>query len=259
MSASKQQLETLLPFGMVATKKWLSTHGMARHSLDNALKSGKLVALAVGVYARAGVPVSWEGVLTSLQRMSKAPVQVGGITALEQQGFGHYLSTSPKKTIHIYSAEKLPTWLDRLELEAKFRWHGTKTLWSEDIQGSDDVVKGYQWRSGMPEMRMSSPEKACLEMLVDVPKTISFEHADGLMQGLTSLSPRKLEKLLKGCRNVKAKRLFLWFAKREGYSWALKLKPEEFDLGQGKRVVAKGGKLDMTYQITVPEHMHGSK
>jgi hypothetical protein len=104
---------------------------------------------------------------------------------------------------------------------------------------------------------ISSPEKACLEMLMDVPNTVSFEHADELMQGLTSLSPRKLEVLLNACRHVKVKRLFFWFADRQGYNWLKKLDYQNFDLGKGKRVVAKGGKLDKKYQITVPEYLHG--
>lgn len=259
VSEPKKQLEALLPYGLVATKKWLATNGMGRHSLDNALKSRKLVALAAGVYVRPGVNVSWKGVVSSLQRISKAPIHVGGVTALELLGYGHYLSASPKKNIHIYSEDKLPSWVSRLNLDSSFHWHGTKTLWPRDMLEDRAIVKGHLWWEDMPEMLVSVAEKACLEMLADVPKTTSFEHADELMQGLTSLSPRKLEKLLTACRNVKAKRLFFWFAERQGYSWAMKMNHQDFDLGEGKRVVMKDGRLDKEYRITVPEHMHGPK
>lgn len=56
---------------------------------------------------------------------------------------------------------------------------------------------------------MSSPERAYLEVLVDVPKTVSFEHADQLLQGVTTLSPRRMEHLLRNCANVKVRRLFI--------------------------------------------------
>jgi hypothetical protein len=255
---SKNQLEAILPYAMIATKKWLVANGLGRHSLDNALKSRKLEALAAGVYARSGVRVPWEGVVTSLQRMSEAPVHVGGVTALELFGYGHYLSNSPKRSIHLYSEKKLPAWVNRLNLESAFQWHGTRTLWPQDVLVDKAMVKEFRWREELPELLVSTAEKASLEMLVDVPKSMSFEHADELMQGLTSLSPRKLESLLKACRSVKVKRLFFWFADRQGYSWARKLNCQDFDLGKGKRLIAKNGRLDKKYEITVPENMYGS-
>jgi hypothetical protein len=56
---------------------------------------------------------------------------------------------------------------------------------------------------------------------------------------------------------VKAKRLFFWLAERQGYAWFKKLDPDRFDLGHGKRVIVKGGRLDRKYLITVPEESDG--
>ena len=256
---SKNQLDMLLPYSMIATRKWLFAKGVRRHALDNALKSKRLDALAVGVYARTGMSVPWEGMVCSLQRMSVTPVHVGGITALELLGFGHYLSSSKEKTIHLYSETRLPAWFGKLKRAGAFRWHGTKTLWPAELLVEKKVVKEYLWREELSPLIVSCPEKAFLEMLMDVPETVSFEHADELMQGLTSLSPRKLEVLLGACRHVKVKRLFFWLADRQGYSWLKKLNYQDFDLGKGKRVIAKGGKLDNKYLITVPGHFYGSK
>jgi len=254
-----QLLDELLPFGMLATKQWLLSKGVSLHRIDNALKSRKLARLATGVYARAGVSVTWQGVVCSLQRMAEAPVHVGGLSALELLGFGHYLSNTKTTTIHLYSQVKRPPWLDRLELPATFIWHGSKALWSPDFIDMKNYEVEHDWREDLPPVRLSCPEKACFEMLMDVPKTISFDHANQLMQGMTSLSPRKLESLLNVCRNVKVKRLFFWLAERQHYSWFKKLDYHDFDLGKGNRVVATGGKLDKTYLITVPEHMYGSQ
>ncbi|CAN7356046.1 type IV toxin-antitoxin system AbiEi family antitoxin domain-containing protein [Mesorhizobium amorphae] len=44
---------------------------------------------------------------------------------------------------------------------------------------------------------MSSPERAYLEVLMDVPGAISFEHADQLLQGMTVLSTKRMEQLLR--------------------------------------------------------------
>ena len=52
---------------------------------------------------------------------------------------------------------------------------------------------------------------------------------------------------------IKAKRLFLWFADRHNYVWLNKINRETITLGSGNRMIAKGGKLDTKYKITVPE------
>ncbi len=256
-SEYKHTLDELLPYGMIATKKWLLLRGLSLHGIDNALKSNKLVMQATGVYALRGVMVTWQGVVCSLQRMSEQVVHVGGLSALEMLGFGQYLSDKKDSTIHLYSQEKLPFWLAKLKMSANLKWHGTKTLWLPESLALENYAMEHSWREDMPAVKLSCPEKACLEMLMSVPKSISFEHADELMQGMTSLSPGKLEALLQACRNVKVKRLFFWLADRQGYPWSKKLDYRKFDLGKGKRVIANKGKLDNKYLIMVPEHMHG--
>ena len=102
---------------------------------------------------------------------------------------------------------------------------------------------------------MSAPERAILELLDEVPQRETFHQADMLMEGLRNLSPRRLLKLLADCRSVKVKRLFLWFAERHNHAWLKKLDRSGIDLGQGKRMLVRGGKLDPKYNITVPEDL----
>jgi hypothetical protein len=115
-----------------------------------------------------------------------------------------------------------------------------------------------QRKSAWP-FTLSSPEQAYLEVLLDVPETISFEHADQLLQGMTTLSPRVMEKLLRKCTHVKVRRLFYWMAERHSYAWLKKLPPpetlDELGLGSGNRTLVKGGRLDTKYMITVPQDM----
>ena len=59
---------------------------------------------------------------------------------------------------------------------------------------------------------------------MDVPKTISFEHVNEIMQGMTSLFPKKARELLSQCQNIKVKRLFLWLAEKQGNAWPKKNK-----------------------------------
>lgn len=65
----------------------------------------------------------------------------------------------------------------------------------------------------------------------------------GLMEGLRNLSPRRLHTLLVACRSVKVKRLFLWFAERHEHPWLEKMDRKKIDLGHGKRMLVRGGKL----------------
>ncbi len=259
MSAKKEQSEMLerwLPHGLIASKKWLLEQGFSRHTLDNHVKSGQLVAVTSGVYSKANVLLTWQGVVCSLQRMMAVPVLVGGVTALELLGLGHYLSVSAKKTVHLYSQVKAPSWLNRLPLEVEFVWHTSMAAWDE-LAADEKLVVTHLWREDLPVLLLSATERAYLELLADVPEKVSFEHADEIMQGLTSLSPRRLQFLLEHCQSVKVSRLFFWLAERHGYAWLNKLNAERVNFGAGKRVLCKGGKLDGKYQITVPAHMHG--
>lgn len=258
----KQSLKTLLPYGMLATKKWLVEQGLSTHALDNAVKTDTLLLLARGVYSQYSRAVTWEGVVASMQRMMKKsmdeqlpPVVVGGLSALFISGLSQYLSLGSTPHIHLYATGKLPSWLARLSLPIKFEGHSTSKLWPDSLSQDRSFVKKHEWGEQLPPVYFSCPEKAILEVLMDLSESVSFEHADELMQGLVNLSPRKLDALLKSCKSVKVKRLFFWLAKRQAYPWFDKLNVENYDLGSGKRVVAKGGKLDTEYLITVPQHM----
>ena len=77
------------------------------------------------------------------------------------------------------------------------------------------------------------------------------------MEGLADLSPRRLDALLHRTRSVKVKRLFFWLAERQGHAWMKRLDVGDFDLGRGKRVLARDGRLVRRYGITVPKTMHG--
>ena len=55
-------------------------------------------------------------------------------------------------------------------------------------------------------IRYSSKERAVLELLNELPEHESFHQADALMEGMSDLSPRRLQTLLEACASVKVKR-----------------------------------------------------
>lgn len=255
---TEASVESVLPLGVLATRKGLLAQRVSVHKLDNALKSEKLVSLAPGVYARNGLPVAWQGLVLGLQRLYPEG-SIGGLSALEIQGLGHYAPLASERTVHFYAPANEPTWLQKLNLGCKVVWHKSESLWLPSLAEVKNRFSEVPWRDDLEGLKISCPEKALLELLEDVPANVSFDYADALMQGLTSLSPIKLERLLFACTSVKVKRLFFWLASRYQYPWLKKLDFNKFDLGSGKRVLVQGGKLDKQFQITVPEHLYGQQ
>lgn len=246
-----------LPVGQIATRKWLVKKGFNAHKLDNKVKSGKLKVLTKGVYTHPDLKLSWQSLAVSLPEMLSYPVAVGGLTALNLQGLAQYIRSGPQQLIDFYSPTPCPNWVKTLfnQLDTTtIAWHSTKRLWKNGWPEGVQLIESI-WMETVPSLFYSSQEQAILELLMSVPDRISFEHADQIMQGLTQLSPGKVTSLLKNCINVKVKRLFFWLADRHQYTWRKKLDIDNFDLGSGKRVIVKGGKLDKTYLITVPESL----
>jgi hypothetical protein len=99
------------------------------------------------------------------------------------------------------------------------------------------------------------PERAFLEMLSEIQEEADFETADRLFEGAGTFRPDLLQQLLEACNQVKAKRLFLWYAERHSHVWFSNLHTSNIDLGVGKRQIIPDGKLDRKYSITVPKRM----
>jgi hypothetical protein len=252
----RKELYEIMPEGLVTTHKWLTENNLTRHAIDNLVKSNQLESISKGVYVRNASKISWQSVVFSLQSILKTDFVVGGLTALEMQGLSHYLSLSENKIVHLFGNDILPEWVVNLDLNVKFIRHTTNSLFAKKTE-ENKLLRTFtverDWDNDNRKLIISSPERAYLEVLLDVPQKITFEHADQLMQGLTTLSPRNLQKTLEYCQNVKVKRLFFWFADRQNYVWLGKINRENITFGSGNRMLIKGGKLDNKYKITVPE------
>lgn len=252
----KTRVASVLPLEQVATRSWLEANGFGRHSLDNALKSGQLVALAAGVYARPELPVSWQGVVASLPRLESRAILVGGLSALRLQGFAQYLNLGTAESVSLVSSGACPAWLERsfAALQTRLVWQSGRRLWAQGWP-SKPAVRMVPWQDRGMVLPTSAPEQAFLELLGAAPEGVSLEHADELLQGLTQLSPSVLDALLRECRSIKVKRLFFWLADRQNHVWRRRLDASAYDLGSGNRALVEGGRLDPVYHITVPQEM----
>ena len=259
----RAELLDLVPYGLVATREWLLRAGMSRSALDNQIKSAQLLSARPGVYVRPGTRLVWQGVVCSLERMGRDLV-VGGATALEEQGRAPELPFSGRRSIQLHGLDPLPSWTNRLDLPETFRRRST--AWLTGSGTHDDagersraafLTAAAPWGDGFRTIRVSTPERALFELLKDVPQSVSFERAERFLEGLSDLSPRRLELLVQRTPSVKIRRLFFWLAERQGHPWTRRLRPEDFDLGRGKLALATGGRFVSRYGITVPAAMHG--
>lgn len=225
------------------------------------------------MYRQPRGALSWQQVVISLQTLLlRAPFIVGGRSALELQGFAHYLSHEVK-TIHLFGPKHPPSWLQKLNLPQRFVYHNSTKLFRDEpitlglggltldisqvsgrapnrLQGSN--LTTITWGQWDWPLTLSQPERAYLEMLDELPRNESFRQADMIMQSAANFSPRRLQKLLVDCDSVKVKRLFFFFADRHRHAWLKRLDKDAVDLGKGKRMLVLGGKLDPNYLITVP-------
>jgi hypothetical protein len=268
--SKRLNLERELPEGLLVDAPWLKRHHYSRQLWHHYATTGLLEQLAPRVFRRPRGSLTWQQVVISLQTELRQPLVVGGRTALELQGYAHYLSQEIKE-VHLYGPKRPPTWLNDLRLRPRFVYHNDRKLFrKEAVTGS---LPGLDWKPDKQDavqeslvvrpwgqwdwpLTLSSPERAFLELLDELPRHESFHQADVLMDGLANLSPRRLQKLLKDCRSVKVKRLFFFFADRHPHAWLKRLDKKAVTLGDGKRMLVKGGKLNKTYQITVPEEMN---
>ena len=242
-----------MPEGLLVNREWFERHGVTRPNQDYYLHTGRLHAVRRGLYTRRVVPLKWQHVVYSLLEMG-TPVHVGGRSALELAGLAHFVNPEGMKSLELYSVMRPPRWLGQLPVGVEFCWHPDRLFAQPEgtePPGLDSTTFGtWEWR-----IPVSSPERAILEFLEQVPGRESFQHADLLMENAVNLSPKKLMPLLLACRSVKVKRLFLWFSGRHGHAWSKRLDVGALDLGTGKRSLTKGGSLDGKYQITVPKEM----
>lgn len=247
------RLQQELPEGFLVDAAWMESRGYSSALRSQYVRSGWLDSPARRVFRRARAPLTWQQVVMSLQMLLDCPLTVGGRTALEQQGYAHYLSAEMRE-VHLYGPTRPPTWLSSLPLEVSFRWHNSLRLFPGDAQAAAarrPVMVSAGNHVTLP-IRYSSKERAILELLDELPDHESFHQVDALMEGLSDLSPRRVQTLLESCASVKVKRLFLFFADRHRHAWLSRLDTSRIGLGAGKRVLVKGGKLDPRYNITVP-------
>jgi hypothetical protein len=236
------------PRGTAYTQTWLTSQGYNANLMRRYRESCWVKAIGNGAYILSNDQLEWPGGLYALQTQLNLPVHAGGRTALEHIGAAHYTRFHETK-IFLFALPQivLPKWYLNYNWEAPLLFHSSRLL-PYDITDSFTEMKHRDFA-----VRISAAERAILEMLYLVPIHQGFDEAFKIMEGLMTLRPQLMQKLLEYCNSIKVKRLFLYMAEKNQIPVFDRLDQNRIDLGQGKRSIIKNGFLDKKYQITIPK------
>lgn len=268
-------LQTLLPEGLLAPTSWLEVRGYSRSLLAGYVKRGWLESPARGVYRRPGSSLDWKHVVATLQQQvveEREPLlHIGGLTALEDRGVAHYARLGERRPVLLYGPTMLPAWARTIAVPERFVVRSDAMFASLRVWRAPDARLSDQTGAPLGERELgnrglelldftrdewklvyATEERAMLEMLGDVPASVTLDHADLLMQGRVNLRPARVTRLLAACTSVKAKRLFLALAERHHHAWLKHLDWSAFNWGSGKRRLFPGEPMHPKYQISWP-------
>src|SRR5271169_6790265 len=129
------RLEGELPEGVLVDTAWLKKHGYSRQLLSHYVSAGWLEQPTRGVYRRPRGSLMWQQVVISIQTFLGYPLVVGGRTALELQGYAHYLSHEVKQ-VALYGPKRPPSWLSNLALAVRFAYRNDRKLFRNNLVAS---------------------------------------------------------------------------------------------------------------------------
>lgn len=185
----------------------LGGHGISSALAAHYARTGYLERLGKGVYCIAGARLDRDQSLLLLQGRIVG-LHVGGRTALAWQGVRQYLEVRERLTMWATARGTLPAWFTE-------RFPSTLTT----LSLFDDATRTFE--IGTPAsvtdgVRVSSRERALLELLREVRTALQLQEARELFFGTPGLRTALAGDLLTGCTSVKTVRLFLMWGSEAG-------------------------------------------
>lgn len=233
------------PRNTIVTARELLRIGISREQQRSLVRSDWLRRQGIGAYVILDDKVELPGALYALQYELGLSIHEGGFTALStRHGLTHNIVAERKPQLFCARGERLPTWFkSRYGSECAVY---PLTVFDSKIGVSTLGVDGFS-------LKVSSPERAMLEMLYLSPLVHTLPECYQIMELLVTVHPAMVQTLLETCGSIKVKRLFLYMADLAGHSWMKRLDSSRIDLGAGVREITKGGTLDKKYQLVIGE------
>ncbi len=191
------------PFDLDALRRL----GVPKQAASHYAKEGWLVRVGHGVYAFPGDTLTPHGMVTLLQNRVEG-LHVGGKTALGLQGVRHNLASRERMVLWGDVRHTLPEWFTSRQ---PARYVSAKLF---DWPDREFPQRTTTTPPGVSEgLRVSTPERAALEMLYEVGTNETLEESRQVFEGLRNVRKDVAGGLLSCCTSVKAVRLFLTWAR----------------------------------------------
>lgn len=158
-------------------------------------------------------------------------LHVAGKTALGWQGVGHNLAFKERLVLWGDVPTTLPDWFTDVFPAA----YQATNLFDNTLPAAAGLAT---LPGGRPDLLVSAPERAVLELLSDIGKSEGLEQARHLVEGVRSLRMDVLDTLLAHLKRIKVARVAHSFAEELGLPWAGLARRHSERLGGGRRWVS---------------------
>lgn len=219
------------PPGTPLTSEDLAGMGISADLAVHYVRAGWLTRLMRGVYGRPADTLALHPSLLVLQRRLDG-LHVGGKSALDWYGVRQYVSQQPLLHLYGWAAGHLPDWFTK----RFFAEYHRKRLFHER---PDALLHAGPFEKRSEAPRVSTPERALLELLSEVGVRQSLQEARELTESAYNLRADVLRELLQQCTSVKTVRLCLQLGRELSQPWAAKLDPTTLPTGSRRPWVSK--------------------
>jgi Transcriptional regulator, AbiEi antitoxin, Type IV TA system/Transcriptional regulator, AbiEi antitoxin N-terminal domain len=209
---------------------WLQERGFNAKQVARLAQDGWLTRLGHGVYILPGDQLNRDASIARLAE-SMPGLHVAGKTALAWRGVRHNLAVKEQLILWGDRASTLPTWFT--------------SAFPADYQATHLFDPGLDAHAGVaplpggrPDVPVSTPERALLELLSDVGKGQELEEARHLVESARTLRPVVLDELLSHLKRIKVARLAHALAEELELSWVDLARKHSERLGGGSRWVS---------------------
>lgn len=221
-----------LPRGRPIGVRQLEAHGLSAKHAARLAKAGWLQRLGRGIYLLPGDALDRQASLALLA--GEIPgLHVAGKTALAWRGVRHNLAAKELLSLWGDAPAKLPAWFTE-HFPAHYQ---AAHLFDRALPPALGLAA---LPDGRPDVLVSTPERALLELLSEVGKRQGLEEASHLLESAHTLRLPVLDELLGHLIRIKVVRLAAALSKALNLPWQGMAKHHSERLGGGERWVTRG-------------------
>lgn len=229
-----------MPRGSPLSTAWLQKWGLTSKQVARLAADGWLQRLGRGLYLLPGDVLNRDASLAQLAKTTPG-LHVAGKTALSWRGIRHNLAFKEHIILWGDAPGKVPGWF-AASFPASYQATHLFDLTLAPSTGLAPLPAGH------PDVLVSTPERALLELLSDVGKGQGLEEARHLVEGARALRLPVLEDLFAHLQRIKVVRLASTMAQELGLPWADLARRHSARMGGGARWVstsAAGERLNL--------------